>query len=235
MRATAGYYAAGLPIDTFRVPMPSTPHSILSPGDSAATPAGVPVMMMSPAPSSTCCDSFQMISGTLQISSVRSPFCRSVPLTESQILPLEGWPILEAGCSAEQGAEWSNDLPISHGRSFLREACCRSRRVRSMPTRVAVDVVERLVGGNVEAAALHRDDQFDLVMHVLGQRRVGDGGAVGLDHVGMLGEEERRRALVIAHLADVLEIVAPDAPDAANRKRFRFAGDRDRGLRSGRE
>ena len=27
-----------------------------------------------------------------------------------------------------------HDLPISHGRSFLREAICRSRRVRSMPT-----------------------------------------------------------------------------------------------------
>ena len=41
-----------------------------------------------------------MISGTLQINSVRSPFCRSVPLTESQILPLAGWPILAAGASA---------------------------------------------------------------------------------------------------------------------------------------
>ena len=98
---------------------------------------------------------------------------------------------------------------------------------------IAVDVVERLVGGDVEAAALHRDDQFDLVVQVLGQRRVGDGGAVRLQHVGVLGEEERRRALVIAHLADVLEIVAPDAPDAADRKRSGFAGDRDRGLRRG--
>ena len=94
-----------------------------------------------------------------------------------------------------------------------------------MPTRIAVDVVERLVGGNVEAAALHRHDQFDLVMQILGQRRVGDGGAVGLQHVGVLGEEERRRPLVISHLADVLEIIAPDAPDAANRKRFGVAGD----------
>src|SRR5258706_15574919 len=125
---------AALPIATFSVPTPSTPHSILSPGESAATPAGVPVMMMSPAPSATCCDSFAMISGTLQINSVRSPFCRSVPLTESQIFPLAGWPIFEAGCSAPQGAEWSNDLPTSHGRSFLRAASCRSRLVRSMPT-----------------------------------------------------------------------------------------------------
>src|SRR5258705_428653 len=125
---------AALPIATFSVPMPSTPHSILSPGESAATPAGVPVMMMSPAPISTCCESFQMISGTLQISSERSPFCRSVPLTESQILPLAGWPIFDAGCSAEQGAEWSKDFPTSQGRSFLRAASCRSRRVRAMPT-----------------------------------------------------------------------------------------------------
>jgi hypothetical protein len=98
---------------------------------------------------------------------------------------------------------------------------------------IAVDVVERLVGGNVEAAALHRHDQFDLVMQILGQRRVGDGGAVRHQHVGVLGEEERRRALVIAHLADVLEIVAPDAPDAANRKGFRFADDGKRRLRRG--
>src|SRR6185437_8641617 len=41
--------AAGLPIVTFSVPTPSTPHSTLSPGLSAATPAGVPVMMTSPA------------------------------------------------------------------------------------------------------------------------------------------------------------------------------------------
>src|SRR5260370_32527110 len=119
---------AALPIATFSVPTPSTPHSILSPGEISATPAGVPVMLMSPAPISTCCESFQMISGTLQISSERSPFCRSVPLTESQILPFAGWPIFAAGCSAEQGAEWSKDLPISQGRAFLPAASCRSRR-----------------------------------------------------------------------------------------------------------
>src|SRR5207342_2234609 len=96
---------SGLPIATFSVPTPSTPHSIWSPGLSAETPAGVPVMMMSPAASATCCESCQMISGTFQISSVRSPFCVSLPLTVSQILPFEGWPILEAGCRAEQGAE----------------------------------------------------------------------------------------------------------------------------------
>ena len=84
--------------------------------------------------------------------------------------------------------------------------------------RVAVDVVERLVGGNVEAATLHCHDQFDFVMQILGQRRVRDGGAVRLDHVGVLGEEKRRRPLVISHLSDVLEIITPDAPDAANRK-----------------
>ena len=97
--------------------------------------------------------------------------------------------------------------------------------------RIAVDMVERLVGGNVEAAALHRDDQFNLVMQILGQRRVGDGGAVLHQHVGVLGKEERRRALVIAHLADVLEIVAPDAPDAADRIGACLADDGKRGLR----
>src|SRR6266851_3494401 len=53
---------------------------------------------------------------------------------EIALLPFAGWPIFEAGCRAPQGAEWSNDFPTSHGRSFLRAASCRSRRVRSMPT-----------------------------------------------------------------------------------------------------
>ena len=97
--------------------------------------------------------------------------------------------------------------------------------------RIAVDMLERLVGWNVEAAALHRDDQLDLVMQILGQRRVGDRGPIGHQHVGMLGEEERRRALVIAHLADVFEIVAPDAPDAADRIGACLADDGKRGLR----
>jgi hypothetical protein len=90
-----------------------------------------------------------------------------------------------------------------------------------------------LSAGNVEAAALHRDDQFDLVMQVLGQRRVGDGGAICHQHVGVLAEEERRRPLVISHLADVLEIIAADAPDAADRIAAGFADNRKRRLRRG--
>ncbi len=101
--------------------------------------------------------------------------------------------------------------------------------------RIAVDVIERLVGGDVQAAALHRHDQLDLVMQVLGQRRIGNGGAVALQHVGMFGEEEGRVALVVAHLADMFEIIAPDAPDAAHGKRFLFAGDGNGGLRQGRD
>src|ERR1700759_3573401 len=108
------------PIVTFRVPIPSMPQAILSPGDSPATPAGVPVMMISPAASAVCADSLAMISGTFQIISDRSPVCLSWPLTDSQMRPLDGWPIFEAGISAPQGAEPSNDLPISQGCSFLR-------------------------------------------------------------------------------------------------------------------
>src|SRR6185437_2183348 len=92
--------------------------------------------------------------------------------------------------------------------------------------RIAIDVIERLLGRNVQPAALHGDDQLDLMMHVLGQRRIGDGGAVGLEHVGMLGKEKRRVPLVIAHLANMLEIVTADAPDAAYGKGFRLSDNR---------
>ncbi len=83
---------------------------------------------------------------------------------------------------------------------------------------VAPDAVVGLGDRNIAAAAFERDHQLDLVMHVLGQRRVGHRAAVRHDGVGGLGEEERRRALVLAHLADVLDVIAADAPDAAHRE-----------------
>src|SRR5674476_470701 len=97
--------------------------------------------------------------------------------------------------------------------------------------RVAVDAVIGLGDRDVAAAALERDHQLDLVVHVLGQRRIGHGAAVGHDGVGRLGEIERRQPLVLAHLADVLDIVAADAPDAANREFLGGTGDGDGCLR----
>jgi hypothetical protein len=58
---------SGGPIVTVSLPIPSTSHSILSPATVAATPDGVPVIMMSPASSSTISESFEMTSGTFQI------------------------------------------------------------------------------------------------------------------------------------------------------------------------
>src|SRR5664280_2113530 len=127
-------YLSGGPMVTLSLPMPSTSHSILSPATVAATPDGVPVMMMSPASSATISESLEIVSGTFQIIWLRSPSWRTLPLTLSVILPLAGWPLSAAGLSGPQGAEWSNALPTSHGRLISREANCRSRRVRSMPT-----------------------------------------------------------------------------------------------------
>ena len=61
------YYFNGWPIVTWSFPTPSISHSILSPATVAATPEGVPVMMMSPAARSTISESFEIISGTFQI------------------------------------------------------------------------------------------------------------------------------------------------------------------------
>src|SRR5690606_29470102 len=95
--------AAGWPIVIVSLPTPSQPHSTWSPGCRAETPAGVPVMMMSPASSETCFESCAMISGTFQIICARSPDWVSLPLTASQIRPFDGWPIFAVGCSAPQG------------------------------------------------------------------------------------------------------------------------------------
>src|SRR5262249_26920808 len=85
---------------------------------------------------------------------------------------------------------------------------------------VAVDAVERALERDVSATGLERYHKLDLVMHVLGQGRVGHTCLVWHDGVGRLGEEEGRIAHVLAHLADVLFVIATDAPNAAHRKHF---------------
>ena len=100
---------------------------------------------------------------------------------------------------------------------------------------VAVDAVIGLGDRNVAAAAFQRDHQFDLMVHVLGQRRIGHGAAVRNDRIGGLGEIERRQPFVLPHLANVLDVIAADAPDPANRKNLVGAGHRDGSLRGGRD
>ncbi len=202
---------------------------------SAATPEGVPVMMMSPAASSTISESLTMTSGTFQIICARSPSWRTLPLALSAMRPLLGMPDLVGGLqrpAGRRGVERLADLPrpLHVARGDLQVA---PREVDA--DAVALDAVERLIELDVAAARLERDHQLDLVVHVLGERRIGHGRAIRHDGVGGLGEEERRVAHVVAHLADVLLVVAADAPDAAHRKRLVGAGHRDGGLRRRRD
>src|SRR5258705_8817022 len=86
--------------------------------------------------------------------------------------------------------------------------------------RIAVDVVERLLCRTVKAAALHRDDQLDLVMEVLGQRRVGGGGTPPLPPVRMLWGEKRPPAPVISPPPAVFWVKLPPAPQAPKGERI---------------
>jgi len=78
-------------------------------------------------------------------------------------------------------------------------------------------------------AALERHHQLDLVMQVLGQRRVWNGRAIGHNGIGGLGKIEWRSALVLAHFTDVLDVVAADAPNAAHGIELVASGDHDYG------
>jgi hypothetical protein len=133
---------------------------------------------------------------------------------------------LEAGLSGPHGAEWSNALPISHGRFDLQVAPAQIDA-----DAIAVDAGERVLGFHVAAAAFEHHHQLALVVYVLGQRRVRHGAAVGHDGVGGFGKEERRLAHVLAHLLDVLDVIAADAPQPADRKILAGAGNRNGGLR----
>src|SRR5690606_18269721 len=96
--------------------------------------------------------------------------------------------------------------------------------------RVAVDRLERARDRKVAAAVADRDDELDLVLQIVGAGRIGHPRTIGHDRVGGLLEEERRIALVtLLHLADVLEIVAPDAVDATHGERSIVSGDGDDG------
>src|SRR5262249_27311851 len=96
---------------------------------------------------------------------------------------------------------------------------------------VPPDAIERARGLDVAPAAHERDHELDLVLKVLGQRWIRHGRAVGHDRVGWLGEEKRWIAHVVTHFADVLFVVAADAPDAADRKQLAGTGNGDRRLR----
>ena len=58
-----------------------------------------------------------------------------------------------AGTSSLTGAEWSKPLPVSHGRPLALAAACRSRRVRSRPTRVAEHQRLRIAGSSSPGGA----------------------------------------------------------------------------------
>lgn len=101
------------------------------------------------------------------------------------------------------------------------------------PERIAIDMVERLLDRNVGAAGFQRRNQLDLVMIVLGQRRIGMIGDLAdrdvLNRVGRLLEEERRLAVRIrAALDRVRRIIAADAVDAAHLEHLGLADNRDR-------
>src|SRR5262249_49240853 len=173
-----GQVAAG-PIVTVKLPTPSISHSSLSPGTVAATPDGVPVMMMSPAASATISESLPMTSGTFQIICARSPSCRSLPLALSAMRPLLGWPILLAGFRGPEGPAGRRGIecladppgPLHVARDDLQIA---PRKVDAHA--VSVNAVERLIERDIAPAGLERHHQLHLVMHVLGER--------GIRHVG---------------------------------------------------
>ena len=86
--------------------------------------------------------------------------------------------------------------------------------------------------GNVRAARADGDDQFGLVVKVVGPGRIGHRLPI-IDHgIGRLGEEKGRVTVrILAHFARVCGIVPADAEDAPHREPLLGACNGDRGLR----
>ena len=84
--------------------------------------------------------------------------------------------------------------------------------------RIAEHQRQRRVRRHVRPAASQGDDELDLVVQIVRRRRIGNRGAGRGDGVGGLGEEERRIAVVAAHLPPMGGVVATDAQNAPHGK-----------------
>src|SRR5690606_7889055 len=74
---------------------------------------------------------------------------------------------------------------------------------------VAVNMCQRSACGNLYATTMQCNDQFDLVMQVLGAGWIRDARAAGNKCIRGLGEEDRRfTSGVSAHLTHMVGIVA---------------------------
>ena len=92
--------------------------------------------------------------------------------------------------------------------------------------RVAEHAVERVLYGDIAAAFVQRDDQLDLVMHILALVRIGKVLPADQQVVRMLGEEEWILAIgVMPHLDRMRGVVAADAIYPMDREYLRRIAD----------
>jgi hypothetical protein len=143
----------------------------------APTPAGVPVMITSPGASTKSFDSSAMISGSFQISWLRVAglFACAVDVEPDRAGLRDGrswWP----GTSAETGADILEGLGGLPGAAhLLGDLSCRSRRVKSMPDGVSIDLGQRVLEHEISAPPPDSAiDQFRLVVDA-GSRAAGRG------------------------------------------------------------
>ncbi|MNE66370.1 hypothetical protein D3C80_1619150 [compost metagenome] len=100
---------------------------------------------------------------------------------------------------------------------------------------IGADAVECPVGRNAEGRRADQRHQLDLVVIVFRARRIGDLAAADHRRLGPFGEEEWRIAgRILAHLARMGLVVAPDAEDAAQPD-ILCAFDREQGQKFGKE
>ena len=196
--------------------------SIRSPRCTAPTPAGVPVKIRSPGCSSHAALRCSMISSTLQIRSARSPFWRSSPLTCSVIAPWVRRPLRRDRMDRPDRRRLLEGLADAPGTALLLHVVLQVAAGHVQADAIAPDVLGRVGRRDVAPAAADGHDQFDLMVQVLGQARVGHLAGLAIGHrqraIGRLEEEERRFAASVAHLHRVFDIVAPDAVDAVYRE-----------------
>src|SRR5690606_26419831 len=91
---------------------------------------------------------------------------------------------------------------------------------------VAVDMIQRLLEGDIRTPLADRDHEFELEVQAAGLGRIGNLPALRNHCISRLGKEKGRLTLgITTHFMGVRHIVSPHAVDASNREKLRTTND----------
>ena len=160
------------------------------------------------------------ISGTFQIMFEMSPLCFFDPLTVRLIAPLVGCPTVCTRCSGPQRRGKIERFTALPRRRFFAHFALLVTPREFDADGITQNVIVCACHIDIPAIAPDSGDELNLELKICGVRWIWHGRAILNNRVGRLLKEKRRLALVgFLHFPDVVDIIAPNAIHAPDRKK----------------